>query len=157
MNHFIRGDGAAWVLAACTAWLAGCGGGDSTELSNTTTSTKVTTSTTGTSTSTTGGGGGQGGAGGSTGTGGTGGHTGKGGGGGAGGNTGTGGAGGAGGAPAVDQGHTGADFVNAGVVAKSKNYRLVLTVGQSSPHQGAAKSSKYQMQGGVIGATGSKK
>lgn len=104
-----------------------------------------------------GGGAGDGGAGGSTGgNGGAGGTTLPTG--GAGGGTGgIGGSGGAGGGGPVESGAPGSAFVSGGTSAKSTNYRMVFTLGQSTPNQGRSKSTGYTMQGGVIGATGSLK
>jgi hypothetical protein len=76
------------------------------------------------------------------------------GGGGAGGN---GGAGGEGGGMMAIPGKTGGSFVSAGHSIKSPKYRLVFTMGQSSPAQSNVKSPNHQMNGGVIGATGSPK
>jgi hypothetical protein len=47
--------------------------------------------------------------------------------------------------------------VNAGGQAQSQNYRMVFTLGQSSPSQTRTSSPSYNMQGGLIGATGSLK
>lgn len=81
------------------------------------------------------------------------------GGGGAGGNGGggAGGAGGEGGGMMAVPGKTGGTFVSAGHNIKSPKYRLVFTMGQSSPLQSNVKSPNHQMNGGVIGATGSPK
>lgn len=76
------------------------------------------------------------------------------GGGGAGGN---GGAGGEGGGMMAVPGKTGGAFVSAGHSIKSPKYRLVFTMGQSSPGQSNVKSPNHQMNGGVIGATGNPK
>ena len=78
--------------------------------------------------------------------------------GGAGGGTGgstTGGTGG--GTGATDPGVQGTDLVSAGGVAKSANFKMVFTLGQSTQNQGRTSSSNYMMQGGLIGATGSLK
>lgn len=48
-------------------------------------------------------------------------------------------------------------LVNAGGQAQSQNYRMVFTLGQSSPSQTRTSSPSYNMQGGLIGATGSLK
>lgn len=118
------------VLGALAFATPGCGGGD--------------TNTSGTGGTGNSGGGGNGGTGGSTG--GTGGST-----GGTGGSTG--GTGGAGGS--ADPGAQGSAFVNAGGKAKSANYQMVFTLGQSTPTQSRVSSASYKMQGGIIGATGS--
>jgi hypothetical protein len=75
--------------------------------------------------------------------------------GGAGGDGGTGGTGGAGGSIAAADGHTAMDIVNGGRYMKSTNYAMVYTVGQPTQIQTTTKSPGYQMQGGLIGATGS--
>lgn len=91
------------------------------------------------------GGGGTGGTGGVTG--GTGGVT-----GGTGGTTGGGGTGGGG---PTDLGAQATAFVNAGGQAKSANFSMVFTLGQSTQNQGVTTSANYRLQGGIIGATGS--
>ncbi|MFO0550899.1 MAG: hypothetical protein U0271_21090 [Polyangiaceae bacterium] len=68
---------------------------------------------------------------------------------------GSGGVGGAGGSTPTDQGHPGMDMVNAGIVAKSANYTMSFTLGQSSPNQNTMRSSSYRMQSGLQGANGS--
>lgn len=77
--------------------------------------------------------------------------------GGASGSTTGGSAGSAGSNASGDVGHPGADFVNAGGVAKSANYKMVFTLGQSTQNQGTTTSANYRMHGGLIGATGSGK
>lgn len=67
----------------------------------------------------------------------------------------SGGEGGSGGAMAIDYGHSGTEIVNGGQLMKSDKYSMVYTIGQSSPVQSTAKSDKYRMQGGIVGATGS--
>lgn len=68
----------------------------------------------------------------------------------------TGGTGGStGGSASSDQGAPGNAFVNAGGTAKSANYKMVFTLGQSTQNQGRTKSASYALQGGLIGATGS--
>ncbi len=127
----------AIALSALAA--PGCGGGTDTSGS--------------TSAGASGGTGGTGGATGGTGgaTGGTGGAT-----GGTGGSTG--GTGGAGGSTASDDfGAQGSAFVNAGGQAKSANYRMVFTLGQSTVNQGPTSSANYRLHGGLVGATGSYK
>ncbi|MEZ4301730.1 MAG: hypothetical protein R3B70_42740 [Polyangiaceae bacterium] len=57
----------------------------------------------------------------------------------------------------TDNGAQAFDLVNAGGVAKSTNFKVVFTLGQSTQNQGRSKSSNYTMQGGLIGATGSLK
>lgn len=76
--------------------------------------------------------------------------------GGAGGSTGGSGGSTGGGAP-TDNGAQASDFVNAGGTAKSANYKMVFTLGQSTQNQGRTKSASYSLQGGIIGATGSLK
>jgi len=88
----------------------------------------------------------------SSGQGGTGGQGGMGGGG-----SGGGGAGGEGGGMNAIPGKSGGSLVSAGHVIKGQKYRLVFSMGQSSPVQSNVKSPNYQMNGGVIGATGSPK
>jgi hypothetical protein len=80
--------------------------------------------------------------------------TGGGGAGGTGGTGGTGGSGGSGGSMVVP-GHTAMEFVSGGQFMKSANYSMVYTVGQPTQIQTTTKSPSYQMQGGLIGATGS--
>jgi hypothetical protein len=82
---------------------------------------------------------------------------------GAGGN-GTGGAGGAGGAggggtggAAASKAAPGGSLVSAGHVIASPKYRMVFTVGQSSPVQTRISSPSYTLRGGLIGATGDTK
>jgi hypothetical protein len=65
--------------------------------------------------------------------------------------------GGTGGSGPVDQGVQATAFVSAGGVAKSPNFRMAFTLGQSTQNQGRTKSRTYAMQGGLIGATGSLK
>jgi hypothetical protein len=48
-------------------------------------------------------------------------------------------------------------FVNAGNTVKSPGYTMVFTLGQSSPVQTKISSPGYQLNGGLIGATGSPK
>jgi len=62
-----------------------------------------------------------------------------------------GGEGGAGGGVTAIPGHTAHDFVNGGDVVKSDNYKMVFTVGQSSPMQTNIKSQNYRLKGGLIG------
>lgn len=68
-----------------------------------------------------------------------------------------GGAGGEGGGMIAVPGKSGGSLVSAGQVVKSQKYQLVFSMGQSSPVQSNVKSPNYQMNGGVIGATGSPK
>lgn len=100
------------------------------------------------------GGGGQGGVGGTGGTGAAGAAGGAGGSGGSGGTGGTGGAGGAGGS-AQNFGPPASEFVSAGEVGTSANYKMVFTLGQSTPNQSSSTSQSYRLQGGIVGATGS--
>jgi hypothetical protein len=58
--------------------------------------------------------------------------------------------GGGGGEP-TDQGASVTGDVNAGSVVSTPKYRLVFTLGQSSPHQQVTNTSKYRLQGGLIG------
>ena len=74
---------------------------------------------------------------------------------GGGGGGGQGGAGGQGGG-ASDLGHSATETVTAGEVSKSPNYKMVFTFGQPTQNQGATKSPGYQLNGGLVGATGSK-
>ncbi len=113
----------------------GCDGGDPTGQGGTGAST----------TSNTGGKGGDGGSGGDTG--GAGGTTNT------GGNGGTGGTGGTGGGTVQDNGVQATDLVSCGGTAKSANFSMVFTLGQSTQNQGLTKSANFQMQGGLIGAT----
>ena len=47
----------------------------------------------------------------------------------------------------------GIETVSAGGVVTSETYRLVFTFGQPTMHQATATSSKYRLQGGVVGNT----
>jgi len=58
----------------------------------------------------------------------------------------------AGGAP-ITKGRPGMDLVAGGLVSKSANFKLILTVGESPGGNGLAKSSLYQMRGGLISST----
>jgi hypothetical protein len=129
----------AWfgVVVIGTAAIVGCGGDGPTASTGTTGET--TSSVTGT------GGAGGGGTGGDGGAGGT--ST----------STGTGGTGGAGGAPPTGKGMSGGSLVSAGHVISSPKYRMVFTVGQSSPVQTNVSSPSYKLRGGLIGATGNGK
>lgn len=64
-----------------------------------------------------------------------------------------GGDGGAGGDASV-RAHRGTALVNAGGVMNSTRFRMLSTLGQSSVHQGAMRSTTFRLQGGLIGATG---
>lgn len=123
----------AWfgVAVIGTAAVVGCGGDGPTTSTGTTGET--TSSVTGTSSSGTGGEGGAGGGGTSTGTGGT------------------------GGATPTGKGVPGGSLVSAGQVISSPKYRMVFTLGQSSPVQTNVSSPSYKLRGGLIGATGSAK
>lgn len=44
------------------------------------------------------------------------------------------------------------DSVSAGSVAKSKSYKLVYTMGQSSQDQGVDTSAEHRLNGGLVGA-----
>ena len=94
------------------------------------------------------GGGGQGGVGGTGGTGAAGAA------GGAGGLGGTGGTGGTGG-NAQNFGPPASEFVSAGEVGTSANYKMVFTLGQATPNQSSSNSQNYRLQGGIVGAPGS--
>lgn len=122
----------AWlgVVVIGTAGVIGCGGGD--------TVTGASAASSGASSGTgTGAGGGEST---STGTGST--------------STGTGGTGG--GMP-TDKGVSGGALVSGGHVISSAQYKMVFTVGQSSPVQTNVSSPGYSLRGGLIGATGSAK
>ena len=67
----------------------------------------------------------------------------------------TGGGGSTGGSAPTDLGAQATEFVNAGGTAKSANYKMVFSLGQSTQNQGRTKSASYALQGGIIGATGS--
>lgn len=69
--------------------------------------------------------------------------------------SGGGGSGGAGGGPITDAGSPGQAFVSAGGTLTSPNYSVVFTMGQSTQNQQQMSSPSYQLQGGLIGATGS--
>jgi hypothetical protein len=90
-----------------------------------------------------------GGAGGAAGTGGSAGAAGDGGSAGAAGDGGSAGAGGNPGPTAFQ----GTALVSGGIVAKSSKYTLVTTTGQAPGGNGVAKSSKYQLRGGLVGVT----
>jgi hypothetical protein len=75
-------------------------------------------------------------------------------GGGGGGAGGEGGAGGQGGGTA-DNGHPATETVSAGEVTASSKYKMVFTLGQPTQNQGKTTSSKYRLQGGLVGANGS--
>jgi len=47
----------------------------------------------------------------------------------------------------------GSDLVNAGTVCKSSSYTMVMTFGQPTQNQSLSTSTKYKMQGGLIGTT----
>lgn len=73
--------------------------------------------------------------------------------GGTGGAGGGGGAGGSGGGMTGDNGVQATETVAGGQVSKSGKYKMIHTIGQPTQNQGTSNSSKYQMQGGLIGAT----
>ncbi|MBI4955706.1 MAG: hypothetical protein HY908_27045 [Myxococcales bacterium] len=75
--------------------------------------------------------------------------------GGAGATGGTGGAGATGGGGQALASNAATEIVNGGQVAESANYRMVFTLGQSSPAQDTHQSAGYRLQGGIIGANGS--
>lgn len=126
------------VLAALTVATAfACGddagtggsggtGGDRTSTTTTTTSTSSTTTTTTTTTGT-----------------------------GMGGEGGQGGQGGQGGMNPGDNGAQSTEFVSAGDVATSQNYKLVFTMGQPTQNQETMTSPNHRLIGGFVGATGS--
>lgn len=60
-----------------------------------------------------------------------------------------------GGAP-PNYGPAATETVNAGGVVNSPSYQMVFTFGQPSANQGKMTSATYEMQGGLIGATGTK-
>jgi hypothetical protein len=67
-----------------------------------------------------------------------------------------GGAGGQGGAGGTaDNGHSATETVSAGEVTASSKYKMVFTLGQPTQNQGKTTSSKYRLQGGLVGANGS--
>ena len=67
----------------------------------------------------------------------------------------SGGGGAGGGGPVTDAGAPGQSFVSAGGTLTSPGYRVVFTMGQSTQNQQPMSSPSYQLQGGLIGATGS--
>ncbi|MBK9264618.1 MAG: hypothetical protein IPM54_33140 [Polyangiaceae bacterium] len=75
---------------------------------------------------------------------------------GAGGSGGSGGSGGAGGGMTGDSGKQSHAFVNAGHTVSGSGYKMVFTLGQSSPVQTNVSGSGYRMRGGLIGATSGK-
>jgi hypothetical protein len=66
--------------------------------------------------------------------------------------SGAGGEGGAGGGMNAVPGQSAHALVNSGDVAKSDNYKMVFTLGQSSPLQTNIKSQNYRLKGGLIGS-----
>jgi hypothetical protein len=56
--------------------------------------------------------------------------------------------------PAGVAGRSGVDLTSAGEVGKSKNYKMVFTLGQSSPMQETAKSTNNKLQGGLVCSDG---
>lgn len=88
----------------------------------------------------------------SSGSGGQGGSAGQ---GGAAGSGGDGGAGGEGGGPIETYGSGAKDLVSSGKVTTSTNYKLVWTMGQSTQNQSNMTTTKYRLQGGLVGANGS--
>lgn len=91
----------------------------------------------------------------SSGSGGKGGSAGQGGAGGSGGAGGAGGLGGEGGGIVGDHGPSAKDMVSAGQVSTSSKFRLVWTMGQSTQNQSKMTTTKYRLQGGLVGANGS--
>ncbi len=67
------------------------------------------------------------------------------------------GTGAGGGGASAGKGAPGGSLVSAGDVVSSPKYRMVFTVGQSSPVQTTVSSPSYTLRGGVIGATGNAK
>lgn len=51
-------------------------------------------------------------------------------------------------------GRSGVDLTSAGEVGKSQNYKMVFTLGQSSPMQEAAKSTNNKLHGGLVCSDG---
>lgn len=90
-----------------------------------------------------------------SGGGGQGGSAGQGGAGGSGGAGGQGGQGGEGGGTVSEHGPAAKDMVGAGKVTTSTNFRLVWTMGQSTQNQSKMSTTKYRLQGGLVGANGS--
>ena len=88
----------------------------------------------------------------SSGSGGQGGSAGQ---GGAGGMGGQGGEGGQGGSMNENHGPGAQNMVSAGKVSTSANYKLVWTMGQSTQNQSKMSTTKYRLQGGLVGANGS--
>jgi hypothetical protein len=74
---------------------------------------------------------------------------------GAGGAGGGGGQGGQGGSIPGDNGAQSTEFVSAGEVVTSQNYRLVFTMGQPTQNQETMTSPNHRLIGGFVGATGS--
>ncbi len=70
-----------------------------------------------------------------------------------GGEGGAGGAGGSGGGMTGDNGVQATETVAGGQVSKSSKYKMIHTLGQPTQNQGTSASGKYQVQGGLIGAT----
>ena len=62
------------------------------------------------------------------------------------------GSGGAGGGAPTDHGPSDTADVNAGSMVQTQKYRLVFTLGQSSPHQHVTETTKYRLQSGLVGA-----
>lgn len=52
--------------------------------------------------------------------------------------------------------HEGSELVGGGAITSSSTYRMIGTLGPSSPQSVVMKSSSYQMFGGVVAATGGK-
>lgn len=73
--------------------------------------------------------------------------------GGSGGSGGAGGAGGSGGGMTGDNGVQATETVSGGQVSKSTKYKMIHTLGQPTQNQGTSTSGKYQVKGGLIGAT----
>ena len=70
-----------------------------------------------------------------------------------GGDGGAGGAGGSGGGMTGDLGVQATETVAGGQVSKSSKYKMIHTIGQPTQNQGTSTSGKYQVKGGLIGAT----
>jgi hypothetical protein len=67
--------------------------------------------------------------------------------------SGAGGEGGEGGAPPPSTGVPGRELVNAGTTMTSPNYKMHVTIGQSSPAQGVHTSPNHKIRGGITGTT----
>jgi hypothetical protein len=68
---------------------------------------------------------------------------------------GQGGEGGQGGSIMGNHGPGAQNIVSSGKVSTSANYKLVWTMGQSTQNQSKMSTTKFQLQGGLVGANGS--